>query len=211
MPQKKPCIECSKRPKYGTKQRCFWCWVYREPIELQEAWAAYRLKTAQEKPGYEYRPRVPEKDWPAGQRWCSGCQSMVPLEYCSGSRCRACASRAQHRSYVERTYNITGQDYDDLLTWQGGRCFVCQEMPRTRRLAVDHDHVSGAVRGLLCAGDEWGCNVSLRRLLGDVEAARRLLEYVEKNPLQRMRDGEPARGTPKVDRAEQTRRALGIV
>lgn len=213
MAAKKPCIECGKRPKYGTRQRCAWCWIAREPIELQEAWAAYRRQKAQERSGYVYRARVAERDWEPGTRWCAGCQSMIPLEYADGSRCKACASRARHRSYVERTYNITGEEYDRLLELQGGRCAICWEMPRTRRLAVDHDHVTGAVRGLLCAGQEQGCNWNFRKALGDVEVARRILEYAEKPPLARLCDGETlvAPAPPRLTAAEQTRKALGIV
>src|SRR5690349_25055115 len=138
----KPCIECGIRPKWSNKQRCSWCWVAREPIELQEAWAAHRRQKAQERPGYVYQARVPERLWEPGTRWCSGCQWMVPLTYCSGSRCRACESRARHRSMIERTYDITGEEYDSLLDWQGGRCYICQQMPRSQRLAVDHDHIT---------------------------------------------------------------------
>lgn len=194
MPKKKPmCMECGQRPKYGTRHRCAWCWVAREPIELQEAWAAHRLRKAQEAPGYEYRARVPERDWEAGTRWCAGCQTMIPLEYADGSRCRACSSRARHRSYVERTYGEgAGQAYDDLMDWQGGRCYICQQMPHAKRLAVDHDHVTGAVRGLLCAGQEQGCNWNFRKALNDVALARRVLEYAERTPLERLRAGEPS-------------------
>lgn len=188
---RKPCIECGQRPKYGTRQRCSWCWIAREPIELQEAWAAHRLRKAQEAPDYAYRARVPERDWEPGKRWCAGCQWMVPLEYCSGSRCRACESRARHRGYVERTYGISGEEYEALLTWQGGRCFICQEMPRSQRLAVDHDHVTGAVRGLLCAGQEQGCNWNYRKALGDPAVAGRILAYAQETPLERLRRGEP--------------------
>lgn len=183
------CIECRKRPKWSTRQRCAWCWINRQPIELQEAWAAHRRKTAESADGYAYRARVPEKDWKPGTRWCSGCQWMIPTEYASGSRCRACASRARHRAYVERTYDITGEDYDALLDWQAGRCYICREMPQTQRLAVDHDHVTGIVRGLLCAGQEQGCNWNYRKALGNAEVARRILAYAEEPPLQRMRRG----------------------
>lgn len=37
-----------------------------------------------------------------------------------------------------------------MLTAQGGGCAICGAKPKTRRLHVDHDHASGAVRGLLC-------------------------------------------------------------
>jgi hypothetical protein len=92
---------------------------------------------------------------------------------------------------VERTYGLSEQEYNELLAWQDGRCYVCGQKPQTRRLAVDHDHRTGAVRGLLCSNDEWGCNRTLARLLNDADAARRLVEYVELTPLERMRAGQP--------------------
>lgn len=193
MAKPKPCMEpgCD-RPKKKGVHRCSWHWLLRQPIERQIRAAQWRLERAQARSGYEYRARVPKDRWPAGGRWCAGCQSFVPLEYARGSRCRACASQAAHASHVERTYEISREEYDALLEWQGGRCYVCGQLPRVRRLAVDHDHESGAVRGLLCANDEWGCNKSLARVLNDVEAARRLLAYVEMSPIERMRRGEPS-------------------
>lgn len=184
--RKANCIECGQRPKYGTRQRCSWCWIAREPIALQEAWAAHRRGVAERRPDYVYRARVPEREWEEGKRWCAGCQWMVPVEYTTGSRCRACASRATHRSYVAREYGIPGEDYDRLAELQGGRCWICQQMPRERRLAVDHDHVTGKVRGLLCAGQEQGCNWNFRKALGDVEMARRIVEYAENPPYMRL-------------------------
>lgn len=212
---KQLCIECGVRPKYGTRHRCSWCWVAREPIELQEAWAAHRRKTAESRPDYVYRARVAEKDWEPGTRWCAGCQWMVPLSYASGSRCKACASRARHRAHVERTYGISGEEYDALLDWQGGRCYICGQMPHSQRLAVDHDHTTGAVRGLLCAGQEQGCNWNFRKALGNPEVARRILEYAEMPPLDRMRagqDGAPSPATPALSRGSALRRSvLGVV
>jgi hypothetical protein len=178
---KKPCIECKIRPKYGTRQRCSWCWIAREPIGLQEAWAAHRRGKAE-----EIRATVPKSEWPEGKRWCAGCQWMVPLVYTDGSRCKACASRARHRGYVQRTYGIPGELYDALLELQGGRCAICRHMPRETRLAVDHDHLTGRVRGLLCAGQNEGCNWNYRKALGDTEVAQRILEYAVRPPMERL-------------------------
>ena len=53
-------------------------------------------------------------------------------------------------------YGITRADYDAMLAAQGGGCAVCgataddPSRPRDRVLHVDHDHVTGKVRGLLC-------------------------------------------------------------
>ena len=55
-----------------------------------------------------------------------------------------------------------------------------------RQLAVDHDHADLRPRGLLCTR----CNEDLARILDDVDAARRLVAYIEKDPLRRYLDGE---------------------
>lgn len=190
----KPCtVDGCERPKRkGNPRYCVWHWLERQSIDKQVHAAKWRLERAQAKPGYEYRARVKPSQWPEGGRWCAGCQSFVPMHYARGARCRACASQAAYASHVKRTYEITPEEYDELLRWQDGRCYICGQRPQRRRLAVDHDHQTGAVRGLLCANDEWGCNVNLARLLYDPEAARRLLAYVEMPPLERMRRGEPA-------------------
>ncbi len=45
---------------------------------------------------------------------------------------------------------VTDDQYERLLAAQGGHCALCPSTPKTRRLAVDHDHKTGKVRGLLC-------------------------------------------------------------
>jgi len=62
------------------------------------------------------------------------------------------ASGAARDCYLRKTYGISGQDYDRLLAEQGNACKLCgwKRGPKHRRLAVDHDHETGKVRGLLC-------------------------------------------------------------
>lgn len=207
MPKTKPCpvdmtpddpvvtTPCG-RPKTPTKNRCTWHWLLGQPIEVQVREAELRIRSAKESP-MPWRDRVPAAEWPAGERWCAGCQIFVPLFYSQGSRCRACNSKASHASHIKRTYDLSAEEYQALLEWQDGRCYICRQVPRARRLAVDHDHATGAVRGLLCANDEWGCNMTLRRLLHDPEAGQRLLEYATLSPIERMRAGELPKITPR--------------
>lgn len=58
-----------------------------------------------------------------------------------------------------RKYGITRDEYDRLLVAQNGRCLICNRPgdELKKGLAVDHDHETGAVRGLLCVG----CNTKL--------------------------------------------------
>ncbi|SHU54419.1 endonuclease VII domain-containing protein [Mycobacteroides abscessus] len=57
---------------------------------------------------------------------------------------------------IEATYGITPAEYQALYTAQGGVCAICQRATgKTRRLAVDHNHQTGEVRGLLCKTCNW--------------------------------------------------------
>ncbi len=53
--------------------------------------------------------------------------------------------------HLRRAFGITVKQYDKLLADQCGMCAICAQRPKRIRLAVDHDHVTGFVRGLLCA------------------------------------------------------------
>lgn len=81
-------------------------------------------------------------------------------------------------------YGMTVEDYDTLLEAQGGHCAIChkeqnQKSGQPMRLAVDHNHKTGVVRGLLC----YYCNryVVGRRLDNDFYA-QRLAQYILKPP-----------------------------
>lgn len=146
----KPCIECAARPKMVGRHRCVVCYVRSLPIGEQVLEARRRLAMV---PPELRRKRVPERYWPEGTRWCAGCQTFVDLiDVPKGSgRCRACASAATHSAHIERTYGLTAAEYDALLVLQGGKCAICRRRPKSKRLAVDHSHKTGEVRGLLCS------------------------------------------------------------
>jgi Recombination endonuclease VII len=139
------------KTKRSTKW-CLWHWLKRQPASVQGEFAAYRLMRAEKADGYAFRPRVPEAEWPEGHRWCSGCQTMVPMFYTSGSRCRACASKAAHENRVQDQYGLKPGEYREVvIEGQGNRCGICRARPITVRLAVDHNHQSGRFRGGLCS------------------------------------------------------------
>jgi DNA-directed RNA polymerase subunit RPC12/RpoP len=81
-------------------------------------------------------------------------------------------------SHLKSKYGLTVEQYDQLLEDQGGNCPIClrhhSEFPI--RLAVDHDHVTMEIRGLLCSY----CN---HRIVGrhrDSERLRRVADYLDK-------------------------------
>lgn len=59
---------------------------------------------------------------------------------------------AAHGRSILKAYGITKEQYEELYADQGGACYICQRANgKTRKLAVDHDHETGYVRGLLCS------------------------------------------------------------
>lgn len=183
----KPCpVGGCGRPKMKGKQRCTWHWLIAQPAYVQKEHAHTRSLNS---PFPEPRVRVPSSEWPDGERWCAGCQSFVPLFYTSGSRCKSCASTAAHESRVRAVYGLESGEYDALFKLQGGRCFICQRQSPSRRLAVDHDHETGRVRGLLCPDPERGCNHAILGNIRDIAMARRILLYLARTPYDRLKDG----------------------
>lgn len=57
---------------------------------------------------------------------------------------------------------MTVEWYDLKLAEQGGHCATCPRRPGGTRFAVDHNHRTGQVRGVLC----YVCN---RLILGRIE------------------------------------------
>lgn len=92
----------------------------------------------------------------------------------SKQKALARAERAYFR-YVEKTYGITEAQYKEMFDAQDGRCAICGRKPVRRRLAVDHDHNTGKVRGLLC----YTCNhFVLRYIEGDPIACHNAALYI---------------------------------
>jgi Recombination endonuclease VII len=87
---------------------------------------------------------------------CDGCGNLALIGV---SRCADCLVRGRARQLVERRGISEGQ-YAEMLARQSGACAICLRPCKTgRRLAVDHDHSTGRIRGLLC----FRCNTALAR------------------------------------------------
>jgi hypothetical protein len=68
------------------------------------------------------------------------------------ARRRPAAQRRARERAFQKAYGISLDDYEEMLAAQGNACAICREVCVTgRALAVDHDHETGQVRGLLCA------------------------------------------------------------
>jgi hypothetical protein len=82
----------------------------------------------------------------------------------------------------DKRFGLMPGQFDRMMLEQGGRCAICREPEKifdirtgvSRSLAIDHDHASGAVRGLLCHS----CNISLGHFGDDAERLWAAIEYL---------------------------------
>src|SRR5690606_36235693 len=84
-----------------------------------------------------------------------------------------------HAQHIADTYGgLTADEYQQMYEHQHGTCAHCRRATgKTRRLAVDHDHVTGLVRGLLCKS----CNRYLGHARYDPMFYARAIDYLN-NP-----------------------------
>lgn len=83
--------------------------------------------------------------------------------------------RAVKESYLRRRYNLSLKEYEAMLAGQNGLCKICgRPDPKGRKLHVDHDHNTGAVRGLLCQG----CNFGLGGFQDNPELLLEAVKYI---------------------------------
>lgn len=87
-------------------------------------------------------------------------------------------SRERSTHYSARRAGILEIDYETQLAFQNGACPGCLKQPDKQRLHRDHDHATGAIRGLLCKA----CNLALGNAADDPETLRRLAGYLERPP-----------------------------
>ena len=108
-------------------------------------------------------------------------------------------------AYLKRTYNLSLEEWEALLEFQGGVCAICGNPPVTKALHTEHNHTTGLVRGLAC----FFCNAQILRQRVTPELLRRAADYLEDPPAVRLfgeRYGPKGRITSKKRRRRRRRK-----
>lgn len=87
------------------------------------------------------------------------------------SACKTCMTNEDRA----RIYGLDRTAFDLLFDAQAGRCAICQRPDRT--LVIDHNHETGAVRGLLCGR----CNSAIGMLGDDADTVLAAHGYLQAN------------------------------
>jgi hypothetical protein len=82
-------------------------------------------------------------------------------------------SETRLRGHLRRKFGITLDTYKKMTDDQDQKCAICK---KERGLSVDHSHITGKVRGLLCGS----CNRALGLLQDDPDVARNAVNYLLK-------------------------------
>lgn len=83
----------------------------------------------------------------------------------------------QNRAWqLHKKYNITEAEYMRMYEQQGGLCKICNASSEYKRLAVDHSHNTGKVRGLLCEN----CNRGLGMFKDEIDLLQNAIAYLAK-------------------------------
>lgn len=133
---------------------------------------------------------------PIQEKYCGGCEQIkatTEFHRLASSkdgyraRCKTCtndydrewhARNPDHRKdrALRSRYGITIDERDAMIEAQQGLCGICDHEPNGSRdiLHVDHDEVTGIVRGMLCMR----CNTAIGNLDHDIERLKAAIRYL---------------------------------
>ena len=119
----------------------------------------------------------------AGSFQCVRCRATKPVAMFGRHKrkpfglndlCKSCRSVDDAR----QRYGLTSDNYAKLLEHQNGLCAICglPESNKGRRLAIDHDHSTGVIRGLLCGA----CNKMIGLAYENPETLEAASDYIKR-------------------------------
>lgn len=111
--------------------------------------------------GTEYQKAHPEKRAQYNKKW----RETNPESY----------KRSGRRNHLKKKFKITPEQFDEMALFQDNRCGIC--MKETKELCVDHNHVTGKIRKLLCHN----CNRALGLFEENAEVMTNAIKYIKEN------------------------------
>lgn len=139
--------------------------------------AAHGYRVRQQAKGRVVRERVVAGP---GHKYCPDCKQVKPHSEWhrnAGSRdgyssyCRGCRAARGRRDYIRRQYAKNEAELTALKDKRFGKCWICLVKDAVH---IDHDHVTGEIRGALCAN----CNLALGLFHDRVDVLAAAIDYL---------------------------------
>lgn len=120
---------------------------------------------------YNKRPEVVERR----KLWRPSEEKRMALRlYCK--QYRVVHKRTLLSKKLQKLYGITIECYEQLKINQNNQCLICEnELGKGRDIAIDHDHKTGKVRGILCGN----CNKGIGFLKENVQFLKNAIIYLQ--------------------------------
>lgn len=110
------------------------------------------------------------KNRPSGLRYsCKVCDNQYNKVYNNLHKTEAALYNKAH--HLQKFYGLTIEEHSKLFNEQNGKCAICS---RETELYVDHCHITGIVRGLLCSK----CNFGLGQFQDKIELLKKAIKYL---------------------------------
>lgn len=163
------CKCCGSYEKYVSTSNCAPCTIKKglEKLNNDELMKPYRTK---------------EKNKQRLGKWRGENQEKYKKQYNNEVAKQRCKDYYRNNkdnvknTYLQTNYGITLEHYNTLLELQEEKCKICNKKCPTRKsLAVDHNHDTGKIRGLLCKN----CNIGLGMFFDNIDFLESAVVYLK--------------------------------
>jgi hypothetical protein len=187
-PQRKTCPDCGEDKDledFGVNRsrpdgRAYYCRICFRRRSNEH----YRRKRTAAGATVRIREAVPD-----GHKRCPDCMQVKHVTEFHRARsqsggyasyCKSCRSARERKRWFLHRYGLTLEAVEALVAVQDGVCAICREAPPVH---VDHDHVTGEVRGVVC----FRCNSGIGQFGDRADLMRKAIDYLERTTWQRHR------------------------
>jgi hypothetical protein len=163
------CKHCGSYEKYVSTSNCAPCSIKSglEKLNNKELMEPYRTNEKKKKKLDNWREENPEK---YQNQYMNDIVREKCKEYYHNNK------DSVKNTYLQTNYKITLEDYNLLLEKQNEKCKICNRDCSTgKSLAVDHNHETGKVRGLLCKN----CNIGLGMFFDNLDFLESAVLYLK--------------------------------
>ncbi len=128
----------------------------------------------------------PRRKWAKKDRMCRWCHKIKSTDefYEKDYICKECRPNYQKaKGYIySRTKLGVSPDLARLIkSIQGDVCAICGEAPSIRDLSIDHNHITGEIRGALCSR----CNTAIGLFQDKIDLLNKAIDYLQHAPFQK--------------------------
>lgn len=110
----------------------------------------------------------------SGYSYCGDCRSKNRKKEWANPTSRARIALINKHSHRKRLYGLTVEAFEQMVANQNGKCPICLKNLSDLKIAVDHCHKTGKIRGVLCHR----CNRGIGLFEDDSSQLSRAVSYL---------------------------------